>query len=184
MFPCQGCGVLRSSCQRILDVAPSETSPCRRAGYAKRRARPPRGDGEQSGRRRGNRDPRALWEWSGCSPRRLQLVCTRSSGRNSLCRRCCNRCCCNRGRTPSGSLVCSSVTGPGANPSVAGSDVCRSETKGLEAHKKVSNVAVVVNAPVRRAAPQTGPEFASIVAPVPFLSWLFFLLIIHSSRSA
>jgi len=48
----------------------SETSPCRRAGNAKRRARPPKGDGERPGRRRGNRDPRALWvAW--LPPRRL-----------------------------------------------------------------------------------------------------------------
>jgi hypothetical protein len=62
----------------------SETSPCRRTGNAKRRAQPPRGNDWQPDRRRGNRDPRTLLLWPGCPSRRLQLVFTRSSGRNSL----------------------------------------------------------------------------------------------------
>ena len=108
--PAQTCSHARtatrafSSFRGILTRRASETSPCRRAGDAKQRARPPQGDDEQPGRRRGNRDPRALGVWPGCLPRRLQLVCTRSSGRNSLFRRCGNRCCRNRGRTPLGSM--------------------------------------------------------------------------------
>jgi hypothetical protein len=38
----------------------SETSPCRRAGDSKRRAQPPKGDGDRKATRRGNRDPRAV----------------------------------------------------------------------------------------------------------------------------
>ena len=158
MFPCQGCGVLRSSCQRILDVAPSETSPCRRTGNAKRRARPPRGDGEQPGRRRGNRDPRAFLGWPGCLPRRLQLVFTRSSGRNSLCLVGSKRCGCHRGRTPSDSMFGSSVTGLGANPTVGGVGRVPQRDSEVKPQKTVSQVAVVVDAPVRRAAPQAGPK--------------------------
>jgi hypothetical protein len=46
-------------------AAASETSPCRQAGYSKRRARSPTGHGDQQARHRGNRDPRAL----GATPR-------------------------------------------------------------------------------------------------------------------
>jgi hypothetical protein len=95
----------------------------------------PEGNGWQPGQRRGNRDPRALL-WPGCLPRRLQLVFTRSSGRHSLfvvaaiqvgVPWCSNR---------DGLLWVrckSSVTGPGANPIVTGSDRCRSETGEVEA---------------------------------------------------
>ena len=110
----------------------SETSPCRRAGNANRRARPPQSSGERPGRRRGNRDPRALLVWPGCLPRRLQLVFTRSSGRNSLCLVAQSRLVQSRSDS-FGFDVSSSVTGPGANPTLVGSDVCRSETYRVEA---------------------------------------------------
>ena len=58
--------------------------------------------------------------WPGCLPRRLQLVFTRWSGRNSLCLVGSKRCGCHRGRTPSDSMFGSSVTGLGANPTVGG----------------------------------------------------------------
>ena len=73
-----------SSFQRNFGRRASETSPCRRTGNAKRRARPPWGDDWQPDRRHGIRDPRALLVWAWCLPRRLQLVFTRSSDRNSL----------------------------------------------------------------------------------------------------
>jgi hypothetical protein len=113
--------------QRNVGRRASETSPCRRSGNAKRRARPPQRNGSQPCRRRGNRDPRALLVWPGCLPRRLQLVFTRSSGRNSLS--VVAQSMSMQARTDSfGFDSDSSVTGLGANPIVTGSDVCRSET--------------------------------------------------------
>ena len=136
----------------------SETSPCRRAGNAKRRARPPQGDGWLPDRRRGNRDPRALLMWPGCLPRRLQLVFTRSSGRDSLFRRCGDRCCSNRRRIPSGSMLVlrSPAWGPIKRNGVR--HVPQRDRRGRGPRRKVSNFAVVVSAPVRRAAPQAGPK--------------------------
>jgi hypothetical protein len=145
----------------------SETSPCRRAGNAKRRARPPQGDGEQPGRRRGNRDPRALGVWPGCLPRRLQLVCTRSSGRNSLFRRCGNRCCRNRGRTPLGSMGGAPVTGLEANPTVGGvRPVPQRDHEGSKPQKKVSNNAVVVGCPSSACSSPGRAGVSSWLSPI------------------
>src|SRR5262249_13131475 len=126
----------------------SEPPPCRRAGNAKRRARPPRGDDRRPGRRRGNRDPRALLVWPGCLPRRLQLVCTRSSGRNSLFFVAPSMWV--QSRTDSfGFDGDSSATGLGANPTVGGVGRVPQRDAGVKPHKTVSKVAVVVSAPVR-----------------------------------
>ena len=148
MFPCRDRFVLHFSFRGNVGRGASETSPCRRTGNAKRRARPPQSDGERPGRRRGNRDPRALLGWPGCLPRRLQLVFTRSSGRNSLCLVGSKRCGCHRGRTPSDSMFGSSVTGLGANPTVGGvRQVPQRDHEGSKPQKKVSTNAVVVGCP-------------------------------------
>ena len=75
MFPCRDRFVLHSSFRGNVGRGASETSPCRRTGNAKRRARPPRGDGEQPGRRRGNRDPRAFFgmAWLLAAPASVSL---------------------------------------------------------------------------------------------------------------
>ena len=140
----------------------SETSPCRRAGNAKRRARPPWGDGEQPGRRRGNRDPRALLVWSGCVPRRLQLVFTRSSGRDSLA----TRCPIDVAAIEDGLLwVRCWISGhrPGGQSSRNGVRHLPQRDDEVKPHTMVSEVAVVVNAPVRRAAPQVGPKVRHVM---------------------
>jgi hypothetical protein len=65
---------------------------------------------------------------------------------------------CKRGRTPSGSMFGSSVTGPGANPALGGVGRVPQRDGEVKPHKTVSKVAVVVSAPVRRAAPRAGPK--------------------------
>ena len=171
--PAQTCSHARtatrafSSFRGILTRRASETSPCRRAGDAKKRARPPQGDDEQPGRRRGNRDPRALGVWPGCLPRRLQLVCTRSSGRNSLFRRCGNRCCRNRGRTPLGSMGGAPVTGLEANPTVGGvRQVPQRDHEGSKPQKKVSTNAVVVGCPSSACSSPGRARVSSWLSPI------------------
>jgi hypothetical protein len=157
MFPCQDRFARDFPFQGNVGRRASETSPCRRAGNAKRRARPPQGDGKRPDRRRGNRDPRALLVWPGCLPRRLQLVFTRSSGRNSL------------------SVVAQSMSmqartdsfgfdggffghRPGGQSKLNGvGRVPQRDRRGRSLRRK-SRSAVVVSAPVRRAAPQVGPK--------------------------
>ena len=126
-FPRQDRFAHRSSFQGNVGRRASETSPCRRAGNAKRRAQPPQSNGGQPGRRRGNRDPRALGvAWP--LPRRLQLVFTRSLGRNSLFA----RCPIDVEAIEDGLLRvrCSVLRSPAWGPIQpwVGSDVCRSET--------------------------------------------------------
>ena len=158
MFPRQDRFATHFPFQRNVGRRASETSPCRRAGNAKRRARPPQGDSRPPGRRRGNRDPRTLLVWPGCLPRRLQLVFTRSSGRNSL-------------SVVAASDVAAIEDGllrvrwwffghrPGGQSKSSGvGRVPQRDTTGSWPQKKVSKVAVVVSAPVRRAAPQVGPK--------------------------
>ena len=54
----------------------------------------------------------------------------------------------------------------GGQSNRVGSDRCRSETGEVKPQKKVSKVAVVVSAPVRRAAPQAGPKVRHVVPSV------------------
>jgi hypothetical protein len=159
MFPCRDRFAHHFPFRGDVGRCASETSPCRRAGNAKRRARPPQGDDGQPDRRCGNRDPRALLVWAGCPPRRLQLVFTRSSGRNSLFRRCGKRCCRTRGRIPSGSMVVLRSPAWGPIQAKRGPTNAAARRAGSKPQKKSLESAVVVSAPVRRAAPQAGPKF-------------------------
>ena len=101
----------------------------------------------------------ALLVWAGCPPRRLQLVFTRSSGRNSLFRRCGKRCCRTRGRIPSGSMVVLRSPAWGPIQAKRGPTNAAARRAGSKPQKKSLESAVVVSAPVRRAAPQAGPKF-------------------------
>ena len=157
MYPCQDRFALHSSFQGNFGRCASETSPCRRTGNAKRRARPPQRNGWQPGRRRGNRDPRALLVWPGCPPRRLQLVFTRSSGRNSLFARCPSEV----GASEDGFLRirCCNLRSPAWGPIQRNGVRHGPQRDGeVKPQRTVSKVAVVVGAPVRRAAPQAGPK--------------------------
>ena len=157
MFPRQDRFALVPPFRGNVGRRASETSPCRRAGNAKRRVRPPQGDGERPDRRRGNRDPRALLGWPGWLPRRLQLVFTRSSGRNSL-------------SVVAPSMWKQSRTDsfgfdreffghrPGGQSSQSGVRHGPQRDGEVKPQKTVSKVAVVVSAPVRSVAPQAGPK--------------------------
>ena len=87
----------------------------------------------------------------------VSLVFTRSSGRNSLFF--VAQVMLVQSRTDSFRFDGdSSVTGLGANPTVVGVGRVPQGDEEVEPQKTVSQVAVVVNAPVRRAAPQARPK--------------------------
>jgi hypothetical protein len=125
----------------------SETSPCRRTGNARRRARPPRGDGEQPAGAVGIETRVRFWcGWLLVAP--VQLVFTRSSGRNSLFHRCGNQCCHKRGRVPSGSIVILRSP-PGGQSNRGWGPTCAAARREGSLPQKKSRSAVVVSAPVR-----------------------------------
>ena len=101
----------------------SETSPCRRAGKARRCARPPKGSGGSKATRPGDRDPGAVGATSD-TPRRQQFVAHSAVGPHRV----------GDGSTQ---VACSTpVTGAGANPSKVGSGLRRSATRGVGPHEE------------------------------------------------
>jgi len=117
----------------------SETSPCRRAGQAKRRAHSPKGDG-------GRLTSSGGIETS-VNAGRLPSAAVAQLGCNSVV---------GPQRWAWSSRVVSAGAGTRANPKPTGSGVCRTATVGLVAHKKRRRNAVAGSAPVRRTAPRPG----------------------------
>ena len=158
MFPCGDCDACISLFREFSDVAPQK--PLRAdEPVTQNDELGPRGVMASNPAGAAGIETRVRFlGWPGCLPRRLQLVFTRSSGRNSLCLVGSKRCGCHRGRTPSDSMFGSSVTGLGANPSVGGVGRVPQRDSEVKPQKTVSQVAVVVDALVRRTAPQAGPK--------------------------
>ena len=132
--------------RRLLSASnASETSPCRRAGQAKRRARPPQGDGFQQAQAGGIETSIAAGQLPSAAS--AQLVCTRSSGPIG------------GGRSTEVDQV-SPGAGVRANPTVRGQACAAARRAGLTSHKNVAR-SRSPSAPVRRVAPDAGPVVAS-----------------------
>ena len=137
----------------------SETSPCRRAGDAKRRARPPKGDGDRKATRRGNRDPRAVGATS-----RYRVGSVR---RHSVV---------GPHRVGDGSRRLVLIRSPARGPIQSRRGrACAAARPKRSWPQTRSRLAVAVDAPVRRAAPRAGPvgDVARSMHQGPFMSFLF-----------
>ena len=135
----------------------SETSPCRRTGQAKRRARHPSGGRRREATHRGNRDPRVVGAAS-LLPRRLSSC---ALGRRAA----------SVGRWSGLSRVLtvrSPVRGPIQSWWGRACAAARRARSSLRSRSR--SVAVAGVAPVRPVAPRTGPEVHVVGAQVPFMS--------------
>ena len=183
MFPCRDCVAPIPLSGGILGRRASETSPCRRTGNAKRRARPPRGDGEQPGRRRGNRDPRAFFgmAWLLAAPASVSLHSVVGPRQSFL------RCPIDGGAIDDGLLrvrwwiLRSPAWGP-IQPWV-GSDVCRSETarSSLRRQSRRSRSSLMPQFGVQ--LPRPGRRFVMVAPRRCVLYRLFILFRCHACRN-
>ena len=156
----------------------SDTSPCRRAGDSRQRARPPKSDGFRKATRRGNRDPRAVGGGRVPSLHRVGSVRLHSVVRL------------HRLGDDSRRLR-SQIRSPAWGPiqSWVGSGMCRSETTRDRVPKERLIHRGRRVAPVRRAAPHTGPggrchkmHASRSVHVFPLRQGFWFLVLRHDAR--